>query len=387
MAKAKKLASGSWRVQVYSHTETVSDPLTGRVKEKRIYRSFTSDDPSPAGRRKAEAAAAEFALHKETEKVSKIYTLKEAMEKYCEAKENVLSPSTIRAYKSMTRNAYSDIISKRTDHLSNLDIQKAMNALAKEHSPKYVRNAYGFLTAVLALYQPDFSPQSKLPQSVHPDTYTPSDAEIARLIEFFKMNDTEMLKAVYLGAFGTLRRSEVCAALAEDIHDGRLLIHQAVVKNSDGIWEVKTTKTYSSTRYVDIPEFALAYFPESGNIVNLTPSALTARFKRALKVLNLPPFRFHDLRHYAASIMHALGVPDQYIMQQGGWQSDNVLKGIYRNALPDYQKKFLNITTDHFSKINDGEMQHESQNNQKLCNTKCNTKRKKPLKQGQKHCG
>lgn len=363
MAKAKKLASGSWRVQVYSHTETIIDPATGQQKEKRIYRSFTSDDPSPAGRRKAEAAAAEFALNKEIVKVDKIYTLKDAMEKYCEVKENVLSPSTIRAYKSMTRNAYPDIITKRTDHLSNLEVQKSMNALAKKHSPKYVRNAYGFLTAVLALYQPDITLRVKLPQSVHPDTYTPSDAEISRLIEFFRMNDKEMLKAVYLAAFGTLRRSEVCAAMGEDIDNGRLLIHQAMVKNSDGIWEIKTTKTYSSTRYVDLPEFALECFPASGNIVDLTPSALTARFKRALKVLKLPTFRFHDLRHYAASIMHALGVPDQYIMLQGGWQSDKVLKGIYRNALPDYQKQFLNITTDHFTKINDGK-----------CNTKCRNK-------------
>ena len=378
MAKAKKLASGSWRVQVYSHTETVTDPLTGRVKEKRIYRSFTSDDPSPAGRRKAEAAAAEFALNKETAKVSKVYTLKEAMENYCETKKNVLSPSTIRAYRSMSRNAYPDIISKRTDHITSLDVQKSMNSLAKNHRPKYVMNAYGFLTAVLALYQPDISLQVKLPQALHPNTYTPSDVEISRLIEFFKMNDTEMLKAVYLAAFGTLRRSEVCAALGEDIVNGRLLVHLAVVKNSDGVWETKTTKTYSSTRYVDLPEFVLEYFPESGKIVNLTPSALTARFKRALKAVGLPTFRFHDLRHYAASIMHALGVPDQYIMQQGGWQSDKVLKEIYRNALPDYQKQFLDITKDHFEKINNGENATQNQNCKNHATRNATRKRKSP---------
>ena len=47
MAKAKKLPSGSWRCLVYSHTEKVRDAKTGEWKNKRVYESFTSDDPSP----------------------------------------------------------------------------------------------------------------------------------------------------------------------------------------------------------------------------------------------------------------------------------------------------------------------------------------------------
>ena len=46
-----------------------------------------------------------------------------------------------------------------------------------------------------------------------------------------------------------------------------------------------------------------------------------------------PKFRFHDLRHYCASIMHAIGIPDQYIMSRGGWSSDNVMKAVYRNVI------------------------------------------------------
>ena len=41
MATAKKLSSGSWRCQVYSHTEEVIQP-DGSVKKKRIYKSLTS---------------------------------------------------------------------------------------------------------------------------------------------------------------------------------------------------------------------------------------------------------------------------------------------------------------------------------------------------------
>ena len=62
MATAKKLPSGSWRCQVFSHYEYIKQP-DGSVKKRRIYQSFTSNDPTRAGKRKAEAMAAEFSLN------------------------------------------------------------------------------------------------------------------------------------------------------------------------------------------------------------------------------------------------------------------------------------------------------------------------------------
>ena len=64
MPTAKKLPSGSWRCQVYSHTEELKQP-DGTTKKKRIYESFTSDIPGPKGKRMAEKMAAEFAVRKE----------------------------------------------------------------------------------------------------------------------------------------------------------------------------------------------------------------------------------------------------------------------------------------------------------------------------------
>ena len=76
-------------------------------------------------------------------------------------------------------------------------------------------------------------------------------------------------------------------------------------------------------------------------------------------------FRFHDLRHYSTSIMHAIGVPDVYIMQRGGWSSDMTLKSIYRGAMDDFSRKFTDITNEHFSN-----MQHEMQHRKNhLCKT------------------
>lgn len=59
-------------------------------------------------------------------------------------------------------------------------------------------------------------------------------------------------------------------------------------------------------------------------------------------------YRFHDLRHFCASWMHSLGVPDSYIMQRCGWQNDQVLKSIYRHTLADQEKKFSDLTNSSF---------------------------------------
>ena len=58
------------------------------------------------------------------------------------------------------------------------------------------------------------------------------------------------------------------------------------------------------------------------------------------------PFRFHDFRHYSASIMHA----------RGGWKTDTVLKAVYRNVINDEQKKFTDKINSHFTT-----MQHEKE--------------------------
>ena len=85
MAKAKKLPSGNWRVNLYDYT----DPASG----KRIYKSFTA-----ATKKEAEYMAAEYKLDgKQRTASAGDMTLKEAYTRYIDSKTNVLSPSTAEA--------------------------------------------------------------------------------------------------------------------------------------------------------------------------------------------------------------------------------------------------------------------------------------------------
>lgn len=350
MATARKLPSGSWRCQVYDYTDE---------NGKRHYVSFTSADPSPKGKRKAEMMAAEFALKKEQrDSIRMSSTLGQAMKDYCDLKDNVLSPTTIREYRRMVKLNYDDLKSIPLKNLENDIIQRWVNAFSAGRRPKTVRNAYGLLSAVLDTYAPDIRLNITLPQKITSELYVPSDADIKAVCAFFSQNDTDMELAVYLAAFGTLRRSEICGLHAEDIKGNTIHIHRAMVDKGNSNWVLKTTKTASSTRYVDMPEFVIKKFPKTGPVVKITPDQITHRFAKALKQLEIKNFRFHDLRHYAASIMHAIGIPDQYIMQRGGWSSDRTLKSIYRGTIEDYTKKYTDIALNHFDSMQH-EMQHE----------------------------
>ena len=347
MASARKLKSGSYRCLVYDYTDG-----TG----KRHYKSFTAPT-----KKEAEFLAAQYAIDKKEKPTLPEYTLKTAIENYCNLKSTVLSPATIREYRRMSNMYYEKLGDICLKDISSDVVQAWVNEFSINHSPKTVRNAYGLISAVIDAFADDIRLKVTLPQKIQPSLYVPSDDDIKAILAYFNEKDKDMELAVYLAAFGTLRRSEICALTAEDVKGNTIYVNKAMVDKGNSEWVIKTTKTTSSTRTVEMPEFVIKKFPASGYIVRINPDKVTRRFENAFKQLNIKPFRFHDLRHYAASIMHAIGVPDQYIMQRGGWGSDRTLKAIYRGTIEEYTQKYTDITLSHFDSMQH-EMQHKKEN-------------------------
>lgn len=334
--KAKnKLPSGSFRVQVFDYRD---------ADGKKHYKSFTA--PTKA---EAQYLAAQWKTQRTEEKKYSI-TLYEAVTKYIDTKRNVLSPSTILGYERMQKNYLKEIGIKRLGELTNTDLQILISTLSKDLSPKTVRNVYGLVSAALDMFAPGFQVKVTLPAKKKAELYCPSDKDISILLKHIK--GTELELAVLLAAFGPLRRGEICALEDTDIHGNVISVSKSIVLGPDHEWCVKQPKTYGSYRDIEFPDFVIEKLKGiEGRIIKSTPDAISERFARALVKAGLPHFRFHDLRHYSASIMHAIGVPDQYILQRGGWSSDNVMKSVYRNTIDlETAKQTLKINK-HFREV------------------------------------
>lgn len=327
MAKAKKLPSGNWRIRVY-------DGIGKDGKEK--FKSFTAPT-----KKEAEYLAAEYLAKKKKEsRAVDDRTLSEAYARYIEIKSNTLSPSTVREYLHSSRRDFQELMPLKLSKITQEAVQSAVNVMSATHSPKSVRNAHGLLSAVLRMFAPDIRLNTRMPQSVKPEIYVPTEAEVEQLVASIK--GTEMMKAVLLAAFGSLRRSEVCALTADDIKGDIVSVNKAMVWAESKEWVLKPPKSKAGFREVTMPDFVIEQLvPKEGQnrIVCLVPTTITNFFSRDLKRAGMPHFRFHDLRHYQASILHAMGVPDKYIMERGGWKTDSTLKNIYQHTMSDKRKE------------------------------------------------
>jgi integrase len=139
-----------------------------------------------------------------------------------------------------------------------------------------------------------------------------------------------------LGAFGGLRRGEICALTMQDIDGDYISITKSTVKAPDGSWVVKSPKTPKSVRRVLLPHFVVERIHAQGYVTHLLPCNISDRFwKTQLRLGIERPYCFHSLRHYSASYLHSIGIPDAYIMERGGWSTPHVMQKVYRHALAD----------------------------------------------------
>ena len=339
MPKARKLPSGSWQVQVYSHLEYVDG------KAKRIRQTFTA--PTKA---EAEYQALLFQRQKKDARRNGYgLTLGDAMLGYIDSKDGILSPSTIAGYKSMQRVHLKELQEIPLHKITNLDIQIALNKARKEHdlSAKSVKNLAGFVSAAIGLYREDFRFKVTLPEKERYDYYLPTEDDIAALLAYSE--GKELHTAILLGACLGLRRGEICALKWTDFDWKRkeVKINKAMVLNDQKEWEVKAPKSYAGNRVLALSDGLISELQKvkkkNGPVIEGTPTHISHRFKWAVKHLGLEHFRFHDLRHFNASLMMSEGIPDKYAIERMGHSTTAILKSVYQHT-EDKKRNAVNDT-------------------------------------------
>ncbi len=346
MAKAKKLPSGSWRVRVYSHTS---------ADGKKHYESFTAST-----KQEAEMMAAKFANDNDRKR-SNALTTEEAMKLYIDRNRAVLSPSTLYGYNSAYKRL-APFYNLRIRKVSSKDMQGVISYLIeKGYAPKTVSSTYSFLQTSLTFCGIDDNFKVHLPSNAKVPPKSPEDSQIVTLYQ----NASPNLKLAILFGCLSLRRGEISGLKYKDLKGNELYVHSDVVWGDDKKWYHKETpKTKASNRIVYIPSFMLPMIgtgePEQ-YIIDIKPNAIGNAFLRLKKKLGVN-IRFHDLRHYFASLAKVLDVPDNFAANLGGWRNGSkVLKEIYQNDMVSMNEVYANRINEHLENMT----QNTTQENKK----------------------
>ena len=303
--KPRKLPSGSWNVRVMIDGQSYSFTHADKKTVVRMASDFADEY-----RRKMDNP-----------------TLLERMREYVAENEERLSPSTVRSYNGMIR-----MIEERTPRIAN----KRLSAITEQdvsdivrplRTLKTKRNYVNFIHACTG------KSAGKLTGVSSKRVHVPTELEVKGLLQIFR--NTELEVPIMLAAYGGLRRGEICALRMSDIDGDFVHVSRAVVRDPSGEWVTKDPKTASSVRDVLLPHFVIERIKERGYITHLLPSQVSNRFWKKQRNLGIPPYCFHSLRHFHASYLHYLNIPDAYIQKRGGWANASTLQNIYRHALAD----------------------------------------------------
>lgn len=320
--KIEKLPSGNFRVRVVvGHTPN----------GKPIRKSFTHYDKI-----KLRRIASEYEdKARNGDLQTKTVTVREALDTLLEAKEPVLSPSTMMGYTSLHKmllERFEPLCALPCDRLTKRDLQGIIDTLVREgNTPKTVRNYHAFLSAAFDLQDVPL-PKVTLPRQKMSQIEIPDEDTIRRIADATR--DTDLEIPVGLALYG-LRRSEICGLDIDDLSDDDVIhVRQAVVLGADGKWHTKGTKTTSSDRYVQIDHALAEKIREQGQVTALTPEAFSRKWNRLLEQNNLPHYRLHDMRHFFVSYCHnVLKLSDAQIQAITGHSTPYVMRQRYTHAM------------------------------------------------------
>lgn len=341
MPKAKKQKSGNYRCRVYSHTD---------ANGKFIYKSFTAKT-----KKEAEYLAVKFINDKNKDVYSK--TFLEIYNEMMELKKYAVSPNTYREYQKDINSHYFDLI--KNTPIGKIDdalVQKMINEWIKRGlAPKTIRNKYTTFTATIHTVDRHKDFDVILPEKEKVNIHIPTEEEMQRILDtaYGDLIEIPILLASHMG----LRRGEIEALLWTDVDlsTGLLTVNKSVAKDIDNNIIIKNPKSVAGYRTLPIPDIVLEALNRHRNDDNIKVTPLTGagiykRFKTILKHADVQDVRFHDLRHYYASIMLALNVPDKYAMELMGQATNSTLKNVYQHTMDARKNDVFNMLNEYLKK-------------------------------------
>lgn len=310
--KAKKLPSGSWFVRVRIDGKDIS--ITRSTEKEAV----------------AEAMAIKAGIKEASSTRRK--SLKQAIDSYISARQNILSPSTIRGYRAIQRLRFQGMMNRDVFTTTQEQWQRAVNAEAKVISAKTLTNSWRFISSVIC-EETGKKLNIRLPQVVPAMRPWLTAEQIPQFLAAVKGDPIEIPALL---ALSSLRRSELLNLRWKDVdmEKGVLSVNGAAVYDENSQLVRKSeTKNKTSRRIVPmIPQLkdALQAAEHKGEyIVTWSPNAMMKRINRVCEKNGLPKVGFHGLRHSFASLAYHLNIPEKVVMEIGGWADNQTMHQIY----------------------------------------------------------
>jgi len=347
MAKAKKLPSGNWRARVYSHT--TSDG-------KKHYESFTAST-----KQEAELQASKWAHCKNRKISSGNKTVAECIEDYIVIKSKSLSPATIKNYRELQKLHYKRLANVQIRKLTNADVQEMINEYDGKISISYIKSIYELFSKAIRYYSKDtvFSidyPKEEIktdPEEIKKNR-APRNCDVLSL--YNAATPLWLKKSIALAAFSGLRRAEICAIKYKHVlkDENKIFIASAIVRDESNKYHIKPPKTKNSVRVANVPKEIIELIGDGAPedfVIGHNPDVITNAFIKLRNKLGIK-IKFHDLRHYYASIGNVLHVPDVTLADFAGWKHDSpVIKNVYQNSITDISEGYAKIMNNYFSEL------------------------------------
>ena len=336
LPEPKKLPSGNWNIRMRLGGREISVTRSNKTEctntARRIKSEYKDGLWTPAGSRSD-------------------LTLRRAIDQYIEAKQNQLSPATIRGYRTIQRSRFPAYMDTPIGSIRNW--QAVYDSEKKRLNGKTLRNSFCLLKTVYKYHMGVAMPEISMIPVVRAERPYLDPDQISVFMEAVKGKQCEIGALL---ALSSLRCSEILALTWDkvDLQHSRILVAGAVVPDeSHHLVSKETNKTQSSRRYVPIfiPQLlqALRKAQQDAGRVCAYQSAngLYKAINAACEGSGLPPVGIHGLRHSFASLCLHLGIPEETAMKIGGWSDYSTMRKIYTHI----SQKDMQEQADHLKKF------------------------------------
>lgn len=268
--------------------------------------------------------------------------------------------TTITGYESVLKRIKKTLGNPKAKNITPLHVDRYVDELAEQFSPKTVRNTIFFLSSCYnqaikwRLLSSNPFEMVELPAAEHKEKRVLQDGELVPFIETLRECDNkDFVVAVEIALFCGLRRSEILGLTEEDIDldEGTVTVNKSR-HHIDGQAVIQTTKTKGSERIVYMPEMltsdirdlirshkekslAIREYQRNDFLIRnslglpYAPARLTEHLAKFETANNLPPVSLHGLRHTHATLANYLGHDMMEISRQMGHSQLSTTMNIY----------------------------------------------------------